>query len=50
MPLEEKLQIVPTDPDEPEYEGVMGIKLTVVGQREMFIKFKMMRITKGHSV
>ena len=41
-----KLQIVPTDPDEPEYKGVTGMKLTVVGQTEMFIKFKTMKTTK----
>ena len=34
-----KLQIVPTDPDEPKYEGITGMKLTVVGQTEMFINF-----------
>ena len=35
-----RLEKVPTDLDEPKYEGVMGLKLTVVGQTEMFIKFK----------
>ena len=31
-----KLQIVPADPDEPEYNGVEGMRLTVFGQTEMF--------------
>ena len=30
-----KLQLGPVDPDEPDYEGVTGMKLTVVGQTEM---------------
>ena len=38
-----RLQILPTDPDEPEYKGVTALKLTVVGQTEMFIKFKTIR-------
>ena len=42
-----KLQIVPTDPDEPEYKGVTGMKLTVVGQTEMFIKFKTMKVLRA---
>ena len=29
-----KLKIVPVDPDEPEYEGITGMRLTVVGQTE----------------
>ena len=37
-----KLQVEPADPDKPEYEGVMGLKFTVVGQIKMFIKFKTM--------
>ena len=41
-----KLNVVPTDPDEPEYEGVTGMKLCVVGQTEMFVKLKTMKSTK----
>ena len=41
-----KLNIVPTDPDEPKYEGVIGMRLTVVGQTEMLINFKTTRNTK----
>ena len=36
LAVREKLKIVPADPDEPEYNGVEGMKLTVFGQTEMF--------------
>ena len=39
------LEVVPTDRDEPEYEGVTGTKLSVVSQTEMFIRFKTMKST-----
>ena len=41
-----RLQWVPIDSDEPDYKGVAGMQLAVIGQTEMFIKFKTMRNTK----
>ena len=41
-----KLEVVPTDNDEPEYEGVTGMKLSLVGQTEIFVCFRIMKPTK----
>ena len=41
-----KLEVVPTDNDELEYEGVMGMKLSLVGQTEIFVCFRTMKPTK----
>ena len=37
---------MPIDDDEPDYEGVTGMQLMVIGQIEFFVKFKTMRNTK----
>ena len=41
-----KLKVVPTDKDEPEYEGLTGMKLSMVRQTEMFVCFRTMKSTK----
>ena len=42
-----KLEVVPTHPDEHEYEGVTGMKLSVVGQTEMVIKIQDHEVRQG---
>ena len=46
--LKNKLDILPTDMDEPSYAGVTGMWLSVVGQciMYMYINFKTMKTTR----
>ena len=41
-----KLEVFPTDLDEPSYEAATGHRLSVIGQTNMFINFKTMKKTK----
>ena len=41
-----KLKVVPADKDEPSYEGVTDMRLSVVGQTTMYINFKTMKTTR----
>ena len=36
---------MPVNDDEPDYKGVTGMQLTVIGQTEFFVEFKSMRNT-----
>ena len=44
--IRNKLEILPSDPDEANYAGVSGTKLSVVGQCQMYICFSQMKTTK----
>ena len=46
MAIANKVTWSPPDEDEPDYQGITGIKLTVVGQTEFHVKLKSMRHTK----
>ena len=41
-----RVKCSPVDADEPDYEGVTGMQLTVIRQIEFFVQFKVMRYTK----
>ena len=42
-----RLEVIPADKDEPSYEGVTGMRLSVVGQTTMYINFKTMKTTRS---
>ena len=44
--VKNKLEILPTNKDEPSYVGVTGMRVSVVGQTTMYINFKTMKTTK----
>ena len=44
--IRNKLEIVPTDPDEASYAGISGNRLSVVGQCQMYVCFRQMKTTK----
>ena len=45
LAVKNKLEVLPTDKDEPSYAGVTGMKLSVVRLCTMYINFRTMRTT-----